>query len=646
MSSKIVKVALFCGGRGSSTIARELARRPEVQLSLMINAYDDGLSTGALRGLVPGMLGASDFRKNISSLMDLHSTAQYELRALLEYRLPPESAAQEVDALRLYLQNTPDSPTSFGLLRLFDSISPTTLTSLSKYALRFFEYQDSLGAPFDFADCSIGNIIFAGAYLECHSDFNRSIQALAELFGSAVKIVNVTQGESRTLAALKADGELLSHESAVVSSQSSTRIVDLFLLENPLSLDDQKLVEQLPLEEKREFLKTRERPVYICPQADTILREADLIIYGCGTQHSSLLPSYMTAGLPEAIQQGKARAKVFIANLQPDHDIQGWTASELLQAALRTLNDPDNQKSSITHLFYAEPTSGPRLPLGELFIDRVSLVTGPFTNPVRPGIHSGLATVKKAISLLETPGGALPSLDIYVDLHNRSNGIASLQQEFLEQPWHERFSRVRLLLNSAERLEPLPQLPDHLSIEYTQHHGLFSGAPAVRDWLREDTVEYLLTLTGDGEYVLHDAFLAHQVLRDGPFGAVFGSRTQSRRQVRSSLLAAYGESPALYWVSWLGSYVISLVFGLLFRVIFTDPMTGFRLYRRDCFQGQVKEQILSSALMADSSLIRYMKTHGVEAAEVPVRYRTFRGFTQPRWRLMRGLRNLIGGFVR
>ena len=35
------KVALFCGGRGSATIIRELLRTPEVQLALLVNAYDD-----------------------------------------------------------------------------------------------------------------------------------------------------------------------------------------------------------------------------------------------------------------------------------------------------------------------------------------------------------------------------------------------------------------------------------------------------------------------------------------------------------------------------------------------------------------------------------------------------------------------------
>lgn len=60
------RVVLFCGGRGSATIIRALLRQTDVELTLLVNAYDDGLSTGALRDFIPGMLGPSDFRKNLS----------------------------------------------------------------------------------------------------------------------------------------------------------------------------------------------------------------------------------------------------------------------------------------------------------------------------------------------------------------------------------------------------------------------------------------------------------------------------------------------------------------------------------------------------------------------------------------------------
>ena len=41
-------VSVFCGGRGGSNLIREFLRRPDLELNALINAYDDGLSTGEI----------------------------------------------------------------------------------------------------------------------------------------------------------------------------------------------------------------------------------------------------------------------------------------------------------------------------------------------------------------------------------------------------------------------------------------------------------------------------------------------------------------------------------------------------------------------------------------------------------------------
>src|ERR1700761_2156658 len=91
-----VRIALFCGGRGSATIIRALLRRTDIELTLLVNGYDDGLSTGALRNFIPGMLGPSDFRKNLSYLFGNYSQAQYALKSLMEYRLDGEGEIEKL----------------------------------------------------------------------------------------------------------------------------------------------------------------------------------------------------------------------------------------------------------------------------------------------------------------------------------------------------------------------------------------------------------------------------------------------------------------------------------------------------------------------------------------------------------------------
>ena len=63
-----VRVVLFSGGRGSGALTRQLLSDPRVDLTIAINGYDDGASTGEVRRLLGDSLGPSDFRKNASRM--------------------------------------------------------------------------------------------------------------------------------------------------------------------------------------------------------------------------------------------------------------------------------------------------------------------------------------------------------------------------------------------------------------------------------------------------------------------------------------------------------------------------------------------------------------------------------------------------
>ena len=60
---------MFSGGRGTESLTEAFVSHPQIDLSLLVNAYDDGLSTGRLRRFIPGLLGPSDFRKNIAHFL-------------------------------------------------------------------------------------------------------------------------------------------------------------------------------------------------------------------------------------------------------------------------------------------------------------------------------------------------------------------------------------------------------------------------------------------------------------------------------------------------------------------------------------------------------------------------------------------------
>src|SRR5579864_3124884 len=82
-----INIVLFSGGSGTQSITEAFLRHPQISLKILINAYDDGHSTGRLRRFIPGMLGPSDVRKNIHRLMPHTEERHRALLFLSEYRL-------------------------------------------------------------------------------------------------------------------------------------------------------------------------------------------------------------------------------------------------------------------------------------------------------------------------------------------------------------------------------------------------------------------------------------------------------------------------------------------------------------------------------------------------------------------------------
>ena len=215
--SRQVRIVLFCGGRGSATIIRALLRHSDVDLTLLVNAYDDGLSTGALRNFIPGMLGPSDFRKNLSYLFGNYSQAQYALKSLMEYRLQGPT-----DALARYADSGDAAQLGEPLRGWFMQLPPQTGGRMRELLVRFFAHAE--GRSFDYRDCSLGNLVFAGAYLEKSNDFNAAAATVSTLVGSRAKLMNVGEQQNRVLVGLKQDGSLLASEAAIVGEQSPSPI--------------------------------------------------------------------------------------------------------------------------------------------------------------------------------------------------------------------------------------------------------------------------------------------------------------------------------------------------------------------------------------------------------------------------------------
>jgi 2-phospho-L-lactate transferase/gluconeogenesis factor (CofD/UPF0052 family) len=645
-----MRVAIFCGGRGSQYIIRELLRWDDIDTTLLVNAYDDGLSTGALRQLIPGMLGPSDFRKNLSYLLGLYSPNQFALQKAIEYRFPMDFREKGRELLRTYGATGETNGFPQEWLEIHAQVETSKKEVIRTHVAQFMSYLDDKGADFDFADCSFGNIIFAGMYLANGESFNRTSAALAKLVDSQANLCNVSKGEDRTLTAVKEDGQILTRESEVVGKQSAVPIRSIFFTKGPIPAETIDELAKKSLDKKLAWFRERDLSSEVSDEARAAIRDADVIIYGPGTQHSSLFPSYIIAG--DEIRASPARIKAFVANLHFDHDIQGFTTNRLVDHALRYLGDEENASRVITHVIAPKHTDTrpDAIAVDQSLLGPGGLYKGAkvledaFQSPSDDAIHSGhaiIGTIRRLFRETSIGTEAGRSLDIFVDLQRRSLLADTIVQEFSEIDWSQRFDKTNLTLNRVDRKSKL-KLPPWARIEYAEYQKTEPQIYALKQWLRFGTSEYLITISGDGEYRMHDLMPAISVLDQSSIGAIYGSRAQSRDQFRSSLTHAYGDSWMMRSLSRLGKAAISAMFLLRHGMVFSDPMTGVAVYRRSALSEEFKQRLLMLRSKSSTRITSLLIKHDVQVCEMPVSYHTYPHFTDFGWRVKRGMRNLAG----
>ena len=230
-----INVVLFSGGSGTQSITEALLRHPQISLKILINAYDDGHSTGRLRRFIPGMLGPSDVRKNLNRLMPVGERSQQALKTISDYRLAVgisrDSALETVHAML----GGRYSELPAKLSAAFNHLMVGQLREVSAFLDTFLVYEErerDQGRNFDFTDCAIGNLLFAGCYLSEGRDFNRTIEAFSRFHEVDPGILlNITLGENLFLVAEKESGAILFNEADIVASQDTAKISLLHLLD-------------------------------------------------------------------------------------------------------------------------------------------------------------------------------------------------------------------------------------------------------------------------------------------------------------------------------------------------------------------------------------------------------------------------------
>lgn len=577
-----INVALFSGGSGTQSITEALLRHPQISLTVLINAYDDGHSTGRLRRFIPGMLGPSDVRKNLGRLMPLKERSQQALRQISDYRLPVGITSDDAVLLIYRILRGEYAGLPPALEEVFERLTVGQVRQLCLFLWSFiiyFEEQQARERDFNFTDCALGNLLFAGCYLQNARDFNRAIDAFSKFHEvPAGVLLNITQGENLFLVAEKENGSLLWSEAEIAAAQDCSKISNLYLLDEDSN-------------GWRERFREMHRTPSINPAAAKTLSNADLIIYGPGTQHSSLFPSYMTAGVAEAIAANQKADKIFIGNIHRDTDIQTDDADDLarklLAAFTRRGEAQVNWLDVVSHFFVQRSDDQT---VGQA--NHVPFDEKQFSFPLRTvrardwewqeGRHSGGYVLDELHTLVQ----ARIDVELQRVHHMVSIVIPVLNEE----------STVGVVLKSLTALDFQPFgltkeiiVADGGSTDKTVEiaravtntrvceldRRLGRGA-AMRLGVEKARGNIIVFFPGDNEYRPEDLYAVVRSVAMSKMPAVFGTRAVKCTDLSGRLKGIYGNNWRLYLTSKYGGMLLSVMTLLLYNRYVSDVLSSIK----------------------------------------------------------------------
>jgi 2-phospho-L-lactate transferase/gluconeogenesis factor (CofD/UPF0052 family) len=582
-------VVVFSGGRGATTIMSSLARTPGVDLTVVVNAYDAGLSTGRVRRAIPGMLGPSDIRKTAGTLaLAAGDNPAKRLAEVLEYRIrggEVGSAEAQFRALQSGANGTLDP----HLQSLVSLLTVQTWSEILLQLRAFNEYLKSNNCVFDFEDLAIGNAVLAGNYLNADCTINDAISRYQSVFQlKRCQVLNINCGEDIWLTASASQWFCLD-EGTLVNNDAPAPIDDLFLLRRD-AYDELVGVEEgwkiapdlIARVGSAEWLPT------INPQVVEALKKADVIVYGPGTQHSSLFPTYLTKGLGEAIAANKNAEKIFVANLSADRDqhageglIDILAKFQFFLSRRKTtqVNDADLLSSVLVNetdqVFVAQidPT--------------IRIRRAVWADP--SGKHSGSAVLEEIASAVRMRSGTQMSGDtgmvsVVVPVLNEAPRVAKVLQElrYLDLSVYGLVPEIIVVDGGSDdgTLDVLHKEPD---VRVIEAHCKGRGE-AIHLGLSQARGEYVVVFPADGEYDVKAIREVVARLIEDPFRAVVASRTLGGSSAHQRLRAVYGKHRLLYFLSHWGGVFLTLLFMARLDRIISDPLSIVRGARRDIFR--------------------------------------------------------------
>ena len=625
MHSESLNTVVFSGGRGTKYIQDSLSGVENTKTTYLINGYDSGLSTGEVRRSVDGLLGPSDFRKAIANLSVFGpSGGKSDIGELLEHRLP-NNFDKANDLVTRWINER-------NILSFVETVNPNiplgAAMEISETVLIFLDHlqnSNSIGS-FDPSDLAIGNAYLAGAYLDKGS-FQSSIDVAQKLAGVPhnISIVNVTEGDDVWLVASTNSNQLCVEEGYFVTHKPPGKISELFLVPRQVYFSMRSKFskwETATIEELKSMQENRVSPIASQKALDAI-EKANLIIYGTGTLNSSLLPSYMTYGITEAIAGNYKAQKILMINGKRDIDLHDSLQREdAIKLTLNYLSGLSNDELSCVSEIWTTGRGWDDVVAdtisGESRFGKIPIVEMPGVQGESYGVSSSYRAISSAIS--RTIGSRLaPSSfvsSIVIPVFNESHKIEGVLAEIEKFSKSSNGSLLEFIFvdggstdGTWEILSNFPGLVLIKQSEPSRQAAIFEGIQAARGLV-------VGVFHADLEYSFPSFMVLLENAERNSNSMFIGSRSHGAGG-ESNLRRVYGSKNSNYWISRFGGLLVAGFLSARIGRVISDPLSGIYATSKEIL---IKTSPQRGEADAYVSIIRSCSNLGVPIVEMGVAY--------------------------
>jgi len=387
-----MKILLINGGRGAKQIIPEITKYKKFKVTSLVNAYDDGQSTGEIRKFF-NILGPSDIRKVHQLFLDKKNKNYNLLNSIFSFRFD-KNINRDAALKQLKEKKFISKDLQINLYKLNKKYSKIFIDYIEIVYQKLLKIEFK---SFNFGDCSLMNLIYVGAIYKFNLSLSDAVDSINKLLPLNGKVI-VNSNENKFLIARRENGQIIEDEEKIVNLRSNARISDLYLLNTKKHI-------------KKRFKNKSIKNTYpkITEQAKNHIKKSDIIIYCPGTQHSSLYPTYMTKLLNKNISENKKSLKIFITNIGEDYETPSFTASDYINYAFKYLTINTKKKfyyhNFFDYIFINLPNKIKKnyVPVDYFNLEKIKIkkIIKNFSKKNNLGQHDGKKIVNQIINIIK-----------------------------------------------------------------------------------------------------------------------------------------------------------------------------------------------------------------------------------------------------